>query len=75
MSDRFDDDRRLRGLLVLVLLATIVGGGIDLLLDAPGTWRSAHAVFEATLILAAMATSIVLWRCVSTPSLCTRNQG
>lgn len=45
-----------------VLVATIVGGAIDLYLDAPDTWWSAHAVYEVMLIIAAMATSVVLWR-------------
>ena len=62
MNDERDDDRMLRALLVLVLLATIVGGGIDLLLDAPESWRSAHAIYEVVIILTAMATSALLWR-------------
>jgi len=55
-------DGMLRTLLVLVLVATIVGGGIDLMLDAPDGWRSAHVIYEVTLILAAATTSVLLWR-------------
>ena len=62
MDDRYDNDRTLRALLALVLCATIVGGAIDLFLDAPESWTSPHVLYEVALILAAMATSIVLWR-------------
>ena len=62
MNDEREDDRILRGLLVLVLFATITGGAIDLVLDAPESWRSAHAIYEVAIILTAMATSVLLWR-------------
>jgi len=56
------DEPRLRLVLAIVLIATIVGGGIDLALDAPETWWSPHVLYEVTLILAAAATSVLLWR-------------
>lgn len=62
MNDLTDDERMPRGLLAMLLLATILGGGIDLYFDAPENWRSAHVVYEVALILAAMVTSIYLWR-------------
>jgi DNA-binding CsgD family transcriptional regulator len=62
MDDTHDDDRTLRALLALVLCAMIIGGGIDLFLDAPASWTSPHVLYELALILAAMATSVVLWR-------------
>jgi len=55
-------ERALRTALALVLVATIVGGAIDLVLDAPTTWRSAHVLYEVALILAAVVTSVLLWR-------------
>lgn len=55
-------DRRLRLLLVVVLLATVVGGAVDLAFDAPESVFSAHVLFEVLLILAAMATFVMLWR-------------
>jgi DNA-binding CsgD family transcriptional regulator len=55
-------DGPLRALLGLVLAATIVGGAIDLRLDAPDTVWSAHALYELTLTAAAIATSVILWR-------------
>ncbi len=65
MADTLDETDRdvsiLRALLAFVLLATIIGGGIDLVLDAPTSW-SAHVVFELALIVAALASSIFLWR-------------
>jgi DNA-binding CsgD family transcriptional regulator len=62
MSDENDADRMLRTLLVFVLVATIVGGGIDLMLDAPESWRSPHVIYEVVLILLAAMTSVLLWR-------------
>ncbi|HET9424622.1 MAG TPA: LuxR C-terminal-related transcriptional regulator [Gemmatimonadaceae bacterium] len=57
-----DDERNLRVLLVLVLLATIVGGAVDLILDAPDSLWSAHVIFEVSLVLAAVVVMVVLWR-------------
>ena len=54
--------RGLRMTLLLVLLATILGGGIDLVLDAPDSWFSPHALYEVTLILAASLTMVWFWR-------------
>lgn len=62
MSDLRDSDGSLRVLLAFVLIATMVGGGVDLFLDAPESWLSAHALYEVALILAALVTSVVLWR-------------
>jgi len=62
MTDVGDDVRTLRPLLAFVLIATIVGGGVDLVLDAPESWLSVHVAYEVALIAAALVTSIVLWR-------------
>jgi DNA-binding CsgD family transcriptional regulator len=56
------EGRGLRLLLAVVLVATIVGGAIDLYLDAPDSWRSPHAIYEVLLIAVALGTSILLWR-------------
>jgi DNA-binding CsgD family transcriptional regulator len=61
MSDS-DDEGRLRTLLVVVLAATLAGGAIDLIMDAPETWLSFHVIYEVSLLFFAMITSIVLWR-------------
>jgi len=57
-----ETERGLRILLAVVLLAIVVGGTTDLILDAPSTWRSAHVLLEGGMILAAIVTSVVLWR-------------
>ena len=55
-------DRTLRALLVFVLAATIVGGAVDVVLDGPESWASAHVIYEVTLITLALVTSVFLWR-------------
>jgi DNA-binding CsgD family transcriptional regulator len=55
------DERGLRVLLVLVLLSIVVGGTVDLVLDAPDRWLSGHVVYELVLIIGALATTIALW--------------
>ena len=62
-----DDDvmvaeRPLRVLLALVLACAIVGGTIDLIMDAPERLLSFHVVYEVLLIAAAMTTAYLLWR-------------
>ncbi len=56
------DERRLRVLIAAVLAASIVGGAVDLILDAPDRWLSFHVIYEVLLIGAAVATSWFLWR-------------
>jgi DNA-binding CsgD family transcriptional regulator len=56
------DDRSLRVLLAVVLGAAIIGGAIDLVMDAPDTWLSFHVMFELALIAGAMLSAYVLWR-------------
>lgn len=55
-------ESQLRRILAFVLLAIVVGGTVDLILDRPATWRSAHVVYEVVLITAAIVTAVVLWR-------------
>jgi DNA-binding CsgD family transcriptional regulator len=63
MEDSLDDGRvAQRWLLAAVLLLAIVGGAVDLWLDAPDDWLSPHVLYELLLIAAAVFTSIVLWR-------------
>ena len=57
-----EEERGFRALIVLVLVGTIVGGTIDLYLDAPESWWSAHAIYELVLLTAAMAMTVILWR-------------
>jgi len=59
------DEHELRGMRValgLLLAAIVVGGSIDLVLDAPASWLTAHVLYEVGLIVGALAASIWLWR-------------
>lgn len=60
--DQGDTERALRVLLAIALALTIVGGGVDLYLDAPDSWTSPHVLFEVALIATALATAVLLWR-------------
>lgn len=55
------DERGLRALLVFVLLSIVVGGTVDLVLDAPDRWLSGHVLYELVLIAGGLLTTIALW--------------
>ena len=57
-----ESDRGLRVLLALVLLTSIIGGAVDLILDAPDSLLSAHAIYEIVLVVASMTAFFFLWR-------------
>lgn len=44
-----------------ILLLVAIGGAVDLALDRPASWRSAHVVIEVILMVVSLASSIVLW--------------
>ena len=52
----------LRVLLALALFVIIVGGGIDLVFDAPESLLSGHVIYEASMILIALVITIAIWR-------------
>lgn len=56
-----DDGPSMRVVLAGVLLLIVAGGIVDLVLDAPPTWRSGHVVYEIALILAAIGAAVWLW--------------
>lgn len=56
-----DGDRGLRWLLAAVLLLAIIGGGVDLWLDAPSSWWSLHVFYEVALIAGAVTSFLALW--------------
>jgi DNA-binding CsgD family transcriptional regulator len=60
-DDRDESGRGLRWLLAAVLLLAIIGGGIDLWLDAPGSWWSFHVFYEVALIAGAVLCFVALW--------------
>jgi DNA-binding CsgD family transcriptional regulator len=52
---------RLRLLLALALLSIVLGGTVDLVLDRPASWLSAHVVFEAAMVAGALLMATTLW--------------
>lgn len=56
-----EEDARLRLPLAALLLLIAAGGAVDLILDAPDTWRSAHVIYEVALIGGAIAGASWLW--------------
>lgn len=54
-------DARLRGILVVVLAAIMVGGTVDLILDRPEQWLSFHVIFETMMIAGAAVLATTLW--------------
>lgn len=57
-----ESERGLRILLAAVLFAAMVGGAIDLTLDAPETVLSFHVIFELILVVSSMTAFLMLWR-------------
>jgi DNA-binding CsgD family transcriptional regulator len=47
--------------LAALLAAIVLGGTVDLLLDAPDRWLSPHVLYELTLIIGGMVASLWLW--------------
>jgi DNA-binding CsgD family transcriptional regulator len=61
-EDGNDSDRGLRLLLAGILLAAIIGGAVDIALDAPDTWWSLHVIYELVLVAASLTGFYFLWR-------------
>ena len=55
-------ERTLRLLLAAALFIIIVGGGIDLAFDAPDSLLSIHVIYEVSMILIALGTTVAIWR-------------
>ena len=59
------DEHDLRGMRIalgLLLAAIVIGGAVDLVLDAPDRWLTPHVLYEVALIAGALAASVWLWR-------------
>lgn len=54
-------ERTLRWLLAVLLLAIVVGGTVDFVLDAPATLWSGHALYELAMIAGALVGAVLLW--------------
>ena len=66
-ADELDDDGaalrgRLPAMLAVVLTLVVVGGSIDLVLDRPSDWLSAHVLFELGMVALSLGFAVVLWR-------------
>jgi DNA-binding CsgD family transcriptional regulator len=57
-----NDERGLRLLLGAALLIIIVGGTVDLVLDAPERLLSVHVIYEVSMIVVALGITVALWR-------------
>jgi DNA-binding CsgD family transcriptional regulator len=55
------EGREMRLVLAAVLTSVVAGGIVDLVLDAPKSWRSGHVLYELGLILGGLAGAIWLW--------------
>jgi DNA-binding CsgD family transcriptional regulator len=60
-DDLDEDGRGLRWLLAGVLLLAVIGGALDLWLDAPDSVWSLHVFYEVALIAGAVMSIIALW--------------
>jgi len=57
-----DNDRMLRGLVLVVLGTVVIGGALDLYMDAPRDWLSVHVLAEFALMVVSCTTGLLLWR-------------
>lgn len=56
------EERTLQRLVLGVLFVVFLGGAIDLWLDDPEDWRSAHVLIELALMLVSATVGVTLWR-------------
>lgn len=68
MEDRPDEDLNddasssFNAIVPGILLLVAIGGAIDLALDRPERWLSAHVIVEVALMITSLTFSIILWR-------------
>lgn len=56
-----EQDRSIRGILVVALLLIVIGGTVDIILDRPASWFSFHVLFELILITGGLVMTTALW--------------
>lgn len=62
MAESDPPSAQLRFPITVLLLAIVVGGAVDLVLDAPEAWGSFHVLYEIALIAGALGMTAWLWR-------------
>ncbi len=58
----FEDDLWLRRAVLAVLAAVVAAGALDLYLDEPEQWLSAHVLVETGIMLVSASVGFLLWR-------------
>jgi DNA-binding CsgD family transcriptional regulator len=61
-EERGESDRTLKLLLAGVLVVSVIGGAIDLVLDAPDSFFSPHVIYEVVLIAGSVTALTFMWR-------------
>lgn len=61
MGETTLSERRFFGFLIGLLLLISFGGVVDLILDRPASYFTAHVLFEVTFILLCLGSVVVLW--------------
>ncbi len=61
-EDGVADERRSRTLVLVILAVVVIGGAIDLYMDAPAELLSVHVLVEVALMAVSATTGVVLWR-------------
>lgn len=56
-----EENRSIRGILVVALMLIVVGGTVDIILDRPASWFSLHVLFELILITGGLVMTTALW--------------
>ena len=60
--DRGEEQAQLNLILTLIFAAVVIGGVVDLILDKPDRWLSAHVVFEVILVGVSLSSALYLGR-------------
>lgn len=59
---RGEEQAQLNLILTLIFIAVVIGGVVDLVLDRPQQWLSAHVVFEVILVGVSLGSALYLGR-------------
>jgi len=59
---RGEEQAQLNLILTLIFTAVVIGGVVDIILDGPEQWLSAHVVFEVILVALSLGSALYLGR-------------